>query len=334
MNLRERNKKEESFLDDLKVAIAQVVIRSKPQTMSSADYARIIQQEIQKTDHTWKQKAVKLQEQIYDLKHESLYLRLKYHSEQRNEDDCAVEDYEMELTEQNPKTLASDVMGEKMSFFKLVAALKLQRKSFDIPKDIDKHKFLGTFYIDAIKALTHSFEKEELSESLFARLKEITLAGREMFEAGLLENSEILVQHASQLAEGIIRCISKDQNSNSSKKDKLVKLLTSFAASNKLSKTLLFKLMCLVKGHLEVMQTQIHDDILTACYNVENLCYIFAVLENILVNWNEDSAALLEVGDGFSKIMENGFGTLIDKSPLVVHYIWKLTALSELKARK
>lgn len=35
-----------------------------------------------------------------------------------------------------------------------------------------------------------------------------------MFEAGLLENSEILVQHASQLAEGIIRCISKDQNSN------------------------------------------------------------------------------------------------------------------------
>ena len=33
--------------------------------------------------------AAKLQEQIYDLKHESLYLRLKCHSEQNNENNDA-----------------------------------------------------------------------------------------------------------------------------------------------------------------------------------------------------------------------------------------------------
>ena len=42
------------------------------------------------------------------------------------------------------------------------------------------------------------------------------------------------------------------------------------------------------------LSAQIHDDLPTACYNVENLCYIFGIIENIVVNWNDDSAALVE----------------------------------------
>jgi len=191
----------EAYKKTLKYALATSIIRSKPASLTSKQYATQLADKLRQAESTWKNKAMKVQVELEESKKEIILLKMKNESIMGS----YIKDGELNDLKKAPLTSTIEVPHVKNKFFFSVvniqhwsAILKTNQTLFPTIKN----NMLKTFQ-DFTDSLENMKDNEQCVNLAISSIKLLA----ELLKQDEFSSDRNILSCCSQIIESIIKCV-------------------------------------------------------------------------------------------------------------------------------
>eukprot|EP00794_Sanderia_malayensis_P015841 gene15841-17437_t len=326
---------DEALLCNFKVALATVIIRSKPKTLSGKEYATILARKIAKIETTWRQKAEQLEKKLLELKQQNVHLRLKYETQidegaefNKNKFNAAFGDQAIATAIRS--TRRDEQIHENVEFMKILVALKWHKMSCELRSRIDDENVAKETVMKCIQTMSNSIGKLEWNGSSLDTLEESSGILIEILASDVFVDDLAIQDKLLKLVEEIIRAImnQKSEKNEHGRRERLSKLATIFSSVPSIVVESVGKMASLVKAYSQVLQDHQKTRTMIQTDKFENICFVFRTMEQVLRR--SDAAVLVNAAKTiFELLVSKDVFELSNTFPLFVHYTWKIKAIME-----
>ncbi|PIK39926.1 putative meiosis-specific protein MEI4-like [Apostichopus japonicus] len=334
------------YLQKLKVALATVIIRTKPPDLSSREFAAKLSLQLKKGEESWKEKAKKLEEELLQTKQELLLAELRpkenaVSNHETKDDTFALsfegmdeDEFHTVLTPPNSSEFHSQQIQRRDVILSNTKFLTSLTKLESIVSPDSDGKFFSTNAIEVIKHSVQIIVTHYKQCLEFDNLPIVTRSSTAI--VGLLSSS-VLDNHREEVADEcrhFIKHVTKNLISKRLRRRTLSGSAVEFIATLGKSPHLRASTLELLTEELlhvsEELRSSVIQQTIPNPWVSENALFLLQVLESILTfEGMKDDTLDHVIMKRVQENLENATLHLNDVLPLFTQYVWKLLGVIE-----